>query len=926
MGEPKVSFPRITLFAALAFSPVAVPAALAQEGARVIEEVVVTGSRRPGRTATESSVPVDVFDGSDFAAQGTTDMNDLLRNLVPSYNVQRLPISDAASIVRPPTMRGLPADNTLMLVNGKRWHRSAVIAELGGSLNSGSQGSDTYSIPAIALKQVEVLRDGAAAQYGSDAIAGVINFQLKDDREGMTFEAKWGETYEGDGDSLLLATNIGMPLGPNGFANASLQWRDTEDTSRSVQRNDAAGLAATGNPSIEDPAQPWGSPKIEDDWAFVLNAGIDLTDTQHLYAFGNYAQRDQSNGFFYRNPHNRAAVFTYSANFDADGDGLPDRNASGSLLSRNFRSQMDFNAGPGGPSCAPILSGSGSSFDGFLGTGDPNCFTYNEWFPGGFTPTFGAKLEDISGAVGVRGVFTNGLLYDFSVRLARNEVGFYLSNTVNPSMGTDSPRSFEVGKYIQTEQNYNADFSIPVNVDGLYSPLNVAFGLEYRNETFEIRQGEESSWLAGPFAFQGEILYPDDVIIDDVRYFQCIGTVDANGNVVDDCAEQRNLGLGAMSIGANGFAGFSPTQVGEFRRTNYAAYVDLEADVTERWTAGAALRFEDFSDFGTTTNYKLATRFQVADNFALRGSINTGFRAPTPGQANVTKVSTRTVDGVLQQAGQIPPTNPIAQILGGTALDPEESFNWTVGFVWDVGGDLTITADYYNIELTDRITNTGLIGITQALRDQLEASGIPGGRDLESVDFYVNGFDTTTQGVDLVATYFYDWGNAGITNFTLAWNWTETEIDDVKFRPGTTTPLISRNRALDLENFNPEHRVVFSINHSVGDFGVLLRANYYDDWVVGNLASNPRGQVICSDNPANGDRCYDGAVIFDLELSYTLNNRYTFVAGAQNLFDKFPDKDPNRLSAGNSGNEYTTSSPWGMDGGFWYLRFRADLY
>jgi iron complex outermembrane receptor protein len=879
MSELKNSWIKASLVGALVVSPVAVPAALAVEGARSIEEVVVTGSRRPGRTATESTVPVDVFDASDFAAQGTTDMNDLLRTLVPSYNVQRLPISDAASIVRPPTMRGLPSDNTLVLVNGKRWHRSAVIAELGGSLNSGSQGADTYSIPAIALKQVEVLRDGAAAQYGSDAIAGVINFQLKDDREGMTFEAKYGETYEGDGENVQMAANVGLPLGPNGFANVSLQWRDTESTSRSIQRNDAAGLIATGNTAVENPAQPWGSPQMKDDWSFFVNSGIQLTDTQELYAFGNYAQREQSNGFFYRNPNNRFLVFTGS---------------------NNLRAIMDTNlAGQTGQTsnCPAIISPGGA----VAGTFNPatlpaNCFSFNSQFPGGFTPTFGARLEDISGAVGVRGTFDNGLLYDFSMRLARNEVEFFLEDTINPSMGPDSPTSFDSGKYIQTEQNYNADFSYPVAVDAFHSPLNVAFGAEYRVEMFEIRLGEEASWLIGPYATQNSNFY-------------------AGGTVA----------MVPMATGANGFAGFSPNQAGEFERANYAAYVDLETDVIENWTVGVAARFEDFDDFGTTSNYKVSTRYQFFDNFAMRGSVSTGFRAPTPGQSNVTKVSTRTVDGVLQQAGQVPPTSAIAQLKGGSQLDPEDSFNWTLGFIWDVTGDLTITADYYNIELTDRITNTGLINITAAERAILAAAGTPLPLDLESVDFYVNGFDTTTQGIDLVATYSYDWGDLGMTSFSLAWNWNETEIDKVASRPGSTASLISRNRQLDLENFNPENRGVISINHSAGDFGFLLRASYYDDWVVGNLNSNPLGKVICSDNPNNGDRCFDGAWTFDAEVSYTMNSRYQFVVGAQNLFDTYPDKDPNRLAAGNGGNMYATSSPWGMDGGFWYLRFRVDL-
>jgi iron complex outermembrane receptor protein len=838
MSDPRKPWIRASLIGAMVLSPVAVPAALAQGGASSIEEVLVTGSRRPGRTATESTVPVDVFDASDFAAQGTTDMNDLLRNLVPSYNVQRLPISDAASIVRPPTMRGLPADNTLVLVNGKRWHRSAVIAELGGSLNAGSQGADTYSIPAIALKQVEVLRDGASAQYGSDAIAGVLNFQLKDDREGTTFEAKYGETYEGDGENLQLAANVGLPLGPSGFANLSLQWRDTDQTSRSVQRNDAAGLIATGNTAVANPAQPWGSPKMEDDWSFFFNSGIQLTDSQELYAFGNYAQREQTNGFFFRNPNDRFLVFTGASGLRAimDTDLTNNTvNADGVMVSN----------------CPATVRAGAAVWGGF----DPNalpadCFTYNRTFPGGFTPDFGAKLEDRSIAVGVRGNFENGILYDVSARLGQNEVAFFLNNTVNPSMGPDSPFSFDAGKYIQTEQTYNADFSLPVSVAAFHSPMNVAWGVEYRNETFEIRQGEEDSWRVGPYATQNTMLHADGV-----------------------------TPMVPMAVGANGFAGFGPNQVGEFRRTNWAGYFDLEADVIENWTMGVAGRYEDFSDFGTTWNYKVSTRYQFVDNFAARASISTGFRAPTPGQSNVTKVSTRTVDGVLQQAGQVPPTSAIAELKGGSQLDPEEAFNWTVGFVWDVWGDLTLTVDYFNIELTDRVTNTGLLAISPVERAQLAAAGTPLPLDLESVDFYVNGFDTTTQGIDLVATYFYDWGDFGLTNFTLAWNWTETEIDAIKLVPGTATPLISRNRALDIENFNPENRGVFSINHSYGDFGVLLRASYYDDWVSGNLNSNPRGKVICSSLPANGDRCYDGAWIFDAEVSYTLNNRYQFVVG-----------------------------------------------
>ncbi|MCB1685466.1 MAG: TonB-dependent receptor plug domain-containing protein, partial [Pseudomonadales bacterium] len=261
MSESRDSLLRVALFGALLFSPVAVPAALAQDGAEAIEEVVVVGSRRAGRTATDSPVPVDVVTGDDFNNQGTTDMDDMLRNLLPSYNVQRFPISDAATLTRPATLRGLPPDSTLLLINGKRRHRGAVIAELGGSLAEGSQGPDMAVIPSMAIERVEVLRDGASAQYGSDAIAGVINVVLKDDREGLSFEGRYGETYEGDGDTRKFGVNWGLPLGPNGFANATLEWKEADPTSRSLQRTDAQGLIDTGNNEVRQPyAQIWGSP------------------------------------------------------------------------------------------------------------------------------------------------------------------------------------------------------------------------------------------------------------------------------------------------------------------------------------------------------------------------------------------------------------------------------------------------------------------------------------------------------------------------------------------------------------------------------------------------------------------------------------------------------------------------------------------
>lgn len=899
MGEFRGSWVNATLMATLAISPITAPSVFAQEDASAIEEVVVVGSRRAGRTATQSPVPVDVVSGEDFENMGTSDMDDMLRNLLPSYNVQRLPISDAATITRPATLRGLPPDNTLILVNGKRRHRASVIAELGGSLAAGSQGPDVSVIPALAIDRVEVLRDGAAAQYGSDAIAGVINFVLKDDREGITAEAKWGEYYEGDGELWQGAINLGLPLGPNGFANATLQVKSADATSRSLPRTDAQALLETGNTAIEQPAQIWGAPEVDDDIAFFLNSGIELYDDMELYAFGNYAERSVTGGFFYRNPNDRPGVFTDD---DAEQRAIIDTNLAG--LSGQV-SNCPLLISPGG---TPTDQAAVDADRAALAALPANCWVANNLYPGGYTPAFGADVEDISAVVGLRGSLDNGLTYDFSAALGRNETAFRLGNTWNPSLGPETPTDFSLGEYTQTEQTYNADFTYPVTFDAFYSDLNVAFGAEYRVETFEIGLGEEASWDAGPYAFQNTNFHSDGV-----------------------------TPLLSMSIGAHGFAGFGPRQVGEFDRANYAVYADLEADITERLLVNVAGRYEDFDDFGSTTNGKIAARFSITDNLNIRGSYSTGFRAPTPGQSNVTKVSTVTVDGELQQRGQIPPTNPIAAYLGAEPLEPEDATNLTVGVAWDITDALTVTADYFQIEVKDRISQTGTIDITAeppppgvncpgatSLAQCLEAIGVPGASDLASVSFFTNDFETTTTGVDLVATYEQDWGDIGITTFTAAWNWTETEVDNAGEE-------VSRDRILDLENFNPENRGIFTVNHLLGDFRFLVRASYYDDWVSGNYSDDPtyvNGETIYTIDCDN-DECYDGDWIFDAEVAYTLAQRYEFVVGAQNLFDEFGPRDAlNSAPKGfsdNSGQAYATSTPWGFDGGFYYFRFRATL-
>jgi iron complex outermembrane receptor protein len=954
------------------------PVAQAQEGSdEPIEEIITTGTRRAERSASDSSVPIDVVGGEELVNIGTHDLDDMLRTTVPSYNIQSHSIDDAATLVRPATMRGLPPDNVLIMVNGKRRHRSGVIAELGSSLNEGSQGPDISAIPALAIKQVEVLRDGAAAQYGSDAIAGVMNFVLRDDADGVTLEARTGEYMEGDGTLVQLMGNAGFPLGDDGFFNVTGVWSEADPTSRSIQRTDAATLLSSGAPdqqaSVREPyAQIWGRPEYRDNWNIFANSGIQLNESQEVYLFGNYGKRETEGGFYYRNPNSRSAVYTHDQSVTTDA-------INDTTFDVSYRAVVDTNINRGDTNvvsnCPALVSpgsgGDGVPLDATTVSADwdarqnlpANCWVMNQAVPGGYTPQFGGNLTDASIVGGIRGEMNNGLLYDFSGGYGRNKVEFFLNNTWNPARGPDGvdangnlQRDFDVGSYVQSEVNLNADFVLPIAVDAFASDLNFAFGAEWRDEIFETIIGEVNSWEAGRFAFQsgnGSNCYGDPNnpgtcdVIRDANGAPVLADTDGDG--VGDATQIARLP--DLSIGSHGFAGFNPPQAGQWGRSNWAVYVEAEADVTDNFTAAVAVRYEDFATFGDTTNGKIALRWGITDTFAVRGSFSTGFRAPTPGQENVTKVSTILINDELSQSGQIPPTNPIAQFLGGKQLEPEEADNFSVGVVWDVTDNFSITADYFNINVSDRIAFTGTIDITEEgvpdagdipggrdcpnaranpignLALCLQELGVPGAADLSSVSFYTNDFETTTQGIDLVATLDLDWGNAGSGSLTFLWNWTETEVDSAGSE-------VDRNKVVDLENMNPENRGVLTYNHFVGDWRFLARASYYDDWVNSqwggddptDRGADGAGYTLSCAGPAFNDHCYSGETIVDLEAAYTFADQYTVAVGANNVFDEFGADDlANADGTIGAGNLYTDTTPWGIEGGFWYLRFRAEF-
>lgn len=879
-----------------------------------IQEAVFVGSRRQDRSVAESPVPVDIINQEDLAQQGYTDMHSMLSTVIPSYNVNSQPVSGSPSLVRPAYLRGLPGDSTLVLINGKRRHRASVINVFGAGITDGSHGPDLASIPSIALKRVEVLRDGASAQYGSDAVAGVMNFVLKDNDQGGAVEVRWGQYYAGDGDTHTIAANFGLPIKhrgeQNGFANFSFEYTKANPTSRTIQRanaqgyinranelrNDAAltnaemksrstreqrqrirGMIISegdelarrfeelkeenpdveltqaemdrikrakelkdgdalkeneiGNGLIENerreirrqlidrgenvpvPAQYWGIPEIKYDFKFFGNMGINLGDAAQLYFFPSFAQREMEQGFWYRAPE-RGRLFKAVAELS-----------------------------------------NGDSFDPRV-----------QLFPGGFTPQFSGTATDMGIASGVRGTLENDWSYDLSGVIGQHETEFSIWNTVNPQLlhlKENIPTSYEPGGYTELDYTLNLDLSRPVDVEFLYSPLNVALGLEYRVEQYEINAGEENSWF-------------DHSGID----------------------KPLLVNRGDFGIGSDGFPGFTPQIAGKTDRGSYAAYIDLEADVVENWLVGAALRYEDYEDFGDKVNWKAATRLQVQDGIALRGSISTGFRVPTVGQSNLFDTTSAYNDArELVNNATLPPTHPLAKKLGGKPLEPETSVNFALGAAFEVG-KLDLTVDYYHIRMKDRIALTSTINLNANLHEELIASGVPGANAIRTARYFANAFDTTTQGIDIVANYPIQ-HSAGLTTLTFALNANETKVDKIK------PSGVDDKRKKQVEENLPEVRFSLAANHVQGPWRFFGRLRYYGNFL--EFHTDYHGWEFDAKK----------RLLADAEIGYAFDSGVQLTAGAQNLFDTYPTKNPYALE---SGARYPDSSPYGFGGGFYYLK------
>lgn len=861
--------------ALIAIASMGMPAvAHAQDGAEAAEDgatIIVTGTRRTDRTVADSTVPIDVITAESLVNSGATETNRLLNNLVPSFNFPQPSLTDGTDSLRPATLRGLAPDQVLVLVNGKRRHISSLL-NLNGSVGRGSAGVDMNTIPPLAIERIEVLRDGAASQYGSDAIAGVINIQLKK-RQGGRAQASFGKyitTMEGvtqvssvglttnaamdpfvsvtgadrrrrDGDTYTFATNIGLPVGDTGYLNFTAEYKDRSPTNRSgpdLRRQ----YVTTGDPreaTINRYNHRFGDGESKD-INFVVNAGFDVGENFEVYYFGTYGVRDGNGAGFYRRANDV-------------------RNRDWSASTTTF---------------IPIYA------DGFL-------------------PLINSEIRDIAFATGVRGE-AGGWNLDLSANYGSNRLDYVISNTVNTSLGgAASPRKFEAGglRAGQTSINFDAQRAVDFGI----GETSLAIGAEYRNENYKIVPGELGSYIAGPFS-----------------------------------AVPFNAAPGAQV-----FPGFQPSTAIDVSRDSFAAYVELDADLSEQFNVQVAGRYEHYSDFGSTINGKLAARFEPVEGLAVRGSASTGFRAPGMAQQFFSTTSTNNVGGTLIEIGTFPVSSPIARALGSQPLEAETSLNLSGGLVFNMLSGFSLTVDYYNIKINDRITLTENLQGADVVA-LLTAARVVG----TSARFFVNGIDTRTQGVDVVGSYRVPDFGAGKLTLTAGFNISDNKITDRRtFSAFTAQRLFARQESLRLTDGQPSNKINLGLTWDLDRFGLSLNANRFGEVLLpdGVTATALNGQPVTLANPAvrddirvaagtaPGDVTLRPKWVVDMEVRFNVIESVQIAVGANNLLDEYPDRLPFgqvgtvNFGVNNSFLPYSSQSPFGFSGRFVYGRVSVDF-
>ena len=870
-----------------------------------LDDVVIVGSRNPNRTATETSVPVDVIDVATIATQGPqVSVNEILNYVAPSFTSQSQTVSDGTDHIDPASLRGLGPDQVLVLINGKRRHTTALI-NVNGTVGAGSVGTDMNAIPAAAIQRIEVLRDGAAAQYGSDAIAGVINIVLKKNIGELNLMVTTGANFsensnqfEGgsDGEKFQIDANYGLGIGENGYINftGSLATRQP-----ALRNKDYAGDIFQGF---------HGAERI-----FSANGGIvanmnlqDYADAAQDITYLDQSVKDQISALDLTDEDDINS-FRELLSFDADEDEL----AARGLTRKDFRFRVGTSRLREGKFFANmgIPLSEDTEFYGFGGIsyrqglasgfyrrpaqGDGRANT--PAFPNGFLPDIGTDILDRSAALGIRGK-VNGWNVDFSNTFGRNTFFITVSNSSNGTLGVATPRVFDAGGLSFTQNTTNLD--INRFFDDIFNGLNVAFGAEYKVERFQIFAGEESSYTS----------------------------YDSNGNPVnsvtpDELLVRNNFTGAPLGGGAQVFRGYDPNNETDKFRNNISVYGDFEADITENWLLSLAGRYEDYSDFGSTFNYKLASRLKLNENFTLRAASSSGFRAPSLHQQFFSRTSTVFVDNVPFEQGTFTNDSRAAALIGIDKLREETSSSFSAGLTATLG-NFSLTLDGYLINIDDRIVYSGSFGNggDPELTQIFQSAGATSAR------FFVNAIDTKSQGLDIVLSHKANIGK-GILKHDFAANFNKTEVEDI------FVPELIENAGLAGSFFDGQEeafltlaqpRTKLNLSHllSIGSWNVLLRNVYFGE------VTDPddfNGDARVADANVSDDAVYGGKLVTDFTVTKQFSENLALTIGANNLFDVYPDEN---RAGGTAGDQFVFSrrtSQFGYTGRFVFARLNLTL-
>jgi iron complex outermembrane recepter protein len=787
------------------------------------EEITVTGTRVEGRSATDTPAPVDYIDSETIRSTGATETGKILQLVAPSFNFSTTTISDGTDIIRPATLRALGPDQVLVLVNGKRRHQQALL-NVQQTIARGSAGYDINAIPASAIDHIEVLRDGAAAQYGSDAIAGVINIILKNQTGATDLNLDLGQTYEGDGDVFLTGLNTGVALGGDGFLNFTAEYRDRGETNR----------AGVDSLRVSPPrvTQRIGDADSQDVSAWI-NAEIPAGNGD-FYAFGGWSNREGNSAGFFRTA----------------GDGRT----------------------------VPAI------------------------YPNGFLPTIITEPTDTSLSLGYRGGFPNEWKYDVSVNYGDSEFKFREENTVNvsywyepvdpnnptgPRIG-QSPTEADTGTLGYDQLSLNLDFTGIVSWGFGAGPLNVALGAEWREEGYQIEAGDEVSYEYGR------------------NNDRSIRILDQNGSIAQP--------------GTQGFPGWSPLEEVDESRDNVALYADLESRLTSKFLAGVAVRFEDYSDFGSTVNGKLSGRMDFTDRFSLRGTLSTGFRAPSVQQAFYSQRSTNlNAAGVLTDTLTARQDSAVTRAFGIPALKEETSMNYSFGLVSKPRDNFRITLDVYRIDIDDRIVFSSNIQPEDAATcgTPFDPARCPIRAILDplavgQVLFFTNAIDTQTDGLDLVALYDWNLGQESLLSLEGAFHLNDTEVTDRR----------SSSSILPTEVLFDQAQITLIEEGQPGEHFVLSGTWYRGDWTT-NLRFNYFGEVAGEGFTPGFKQTWGAKWLTDLSVGYNLTDDLKLTVGGLNIFDEYPDEwDPvNAAPFPQLGFTYGWETlPFGINGGYYFAR------